>query len=594
MSAIPEELSTAARVLRLARGRRSAVWLAMCLGLMAAILEGAALSFVIPLSSLATGGTLDTSIPIIGPVLGFIQSRFDLGGIELVAIVALLFVASIGVGVINLLVSTRLAMRFAHDLRVRVFDGALTRPIAQIEGLPSGKFVNDLASNTWSVCDALFVIIGVMIEAVAFTVFLVFLLLLSPFYTAILIAMTVVMALVVIRTTAAVRSIGGEAVRANEGLMAYIWDALGGLRVIRGFGREAHERDRFAVASGTVRDVFVRMRVLGGIVAPITMAMTLGMVAIILSVAILRGDTLSTIAGFLAIAYRMQPRMSAILEARTRLRSLATPVIEIEEAIGLAEDERARHPSQGFDRLAKGVTVEGVWARYPNSERPALSDVTCAFPFGQVTAVAGYSGAGKSTLVALLLRFIRPERGRILIDGTDLDAIRPEDWHKRIAFVEQNAFLFNASIRENIGYGDLAAGAEEIEAAARVAQAEDFIRALPNGFDTMIGDNGVRLSQGQRQRIALARSLLRRPDVLILDEATNALDRPTERALRDALQAERGARAVIVIAHRRETIENADHVIVIEQGRIVQEGSPAALAKRPGVFQRLYVDGGDA
>jgi ATP-binding cassette, subfamily B, bacterial MsbA len=229
--------------------------------------------------------------------------------------------------------------------------------------------------------------------------------------------------------------------------------------------------------------------------------------------------------------------------------------------------------ASAFPGLRRAIVLEGVSARYPNAERPALHDISCTIPFGQVTAIAGYSGAGKSTLVALLLRFIEPERGRVLIDGVPLERIAPESWHRRIAFVEQNAFLFNATVRENIGYGDLEADLPAIREAARVAQADAFIDALPKGYETPIGENGVRLSQGQRQRVALARSLLRRPDVLILDEATNALDRPTERALRDAIRVGGRDRAVIVIAHRRETIESANHVIVIDEGRIVEAGS---------------------
>ena len=156
--------------------------------------------------------------------------------------------------------------------------------------------------------------------------------------------------------------------------------------------------------------------------------------------------------------------------------------------------------------------------------------------------------------------------------------------------MSRTGFLFNASVRENIGYGDFGAGQEAIEAAARTAQADEFIAGLPDGYDTLIGDSGFRLSQGQRQRIALARSLLRRPDVLILDEATNALDAPTERALRAAIEDGRSQRAVIVGAHRRETIESADRVIVLDGGRAVENGTPAELAAAGGVYARLYRD----
>lgn len=565
------------------------VLLAGFLGLASAVFEGMGLSFLIPLAGFAMGEPVDFAIPVIGPMLAWFDARIGLGGIQVVAFVVCFFCLGIIVGYLNMVVSTLLSMRFAHALRVRVFETALDRPLSTIESMPSGKFVNDLASETWNVCDALFVVIGAVLKIITSAVFLCFLFLLSPFYSFVLLAMIVVMALLVHFATRTVRALGLSAVAANESFMAYVWDALGGLRVIRGFGREAHERARFAQSSDKVRSIFTRMQILSGLVGPITQLMTVGMVATILGIALVRGDSLATLLGFLAIAYRMQPRVSDLLSARTRLKSLDGSVLSIEAA--LAARAIASHPqAKPFRGLRRGVVLEGISARYPNAEHPALRDISCSFPYGQITAVAGYSGAGKSTLVALLLRFIGPERGRILIDGVPLKEIDPESWHKRIAFVEHNAFLFNASVRENIGYSDLEAGEAAIREAARIAQAEEFIEALPKGYDTMTGDNGVRMSQGQRQRIALARSLLRKPDVLILDEATNALDRPTERALRNAVEGEGSTRALIVIAHRRETIEMADQVIVLDRGQIVEAGSPAELARRGGVYAHLYLD----
>jgi subfamily B ATP-binding cassette protein MsbA len=576
-------------VLRLARGERGTALLVVALGLAAAVFEGVGLSFLIPLATVATGEPFDAATPVIGPALAWLGARIELDGLRIVLLVVGFFFLGIVVAYVNLVISNVLAMRFAHELRTRVFETALDRPLSAVESLPSGQFINNLATETWKVCDALFLVIGVTVQAIAFAVFLGFLFLLSPFYTLVLLGMTGLMALVVHVATRASRRLGRAAVAANEAFMAYVWDAFGGLRVIRGFGREAYERRRFADSSDRVRAIFVRLRLISGVVGPITQMMTVGMVATILALAMLRGDPIATLIGFLAIAYRMQPRISAILSARTQLRALEASVRSVETAL---DDRPApeQGPAQTFAGLRRGVVLENVSARYPNAERPALHDVSCAFAFGQVTAVAGYSGAGKSTLVALLLRFLEPERGRVLVDGAPLAEIDPESWHRRIAFVEQNAFLFNASVRENIGYGDLAAGLDAVREAARIAQADEFIEALPKGYDTIIGDSGVRLSQGQRQRVALARSLLRDADVLILDEATNALDRPTERALRDAIDAGRRARAVIVIAHRRETIESADHVVVVDGGRIVEEGTPAELARLGGVYARLYLD----
>ena len=585
---LTSEFSAARRVLALAGRERGAVALVVGLGLVAAVFEGVGLSFLIPLVHVATGETTDPSIPVIGPFLGWLDGFVDLGGVHIVALVIGFFILGIVVTYLNLVVSTMLAMRFAHRLRTGVFETALQRPLSAIENLPAGTFVNNLATETWRVCDALFVIVSVIVQTVACMVFLVFLFMLSPFYALVLLGMTGVMALVVHLATRAVRGVGAQAVAANEAFMARVWDALGGLRVIRGFGREDHERARFDARSGRVRDIFTRMQILSGLVGPITQVMTVAMVGVILVIAILRGDPFSTLVGFLAIAYRMQPRISGILQARTEMRGLEASIDAIERA--LAETRGAAAGSRPFEHLHREITFERVSARYPNAEHPALHDVSCRFAFGAVTAIAGYSGAGKSTLVAILLRFIVPESGRVLIDGTPLEHLDPESWHRRIAFVEQNAFLFNATIRDNIGYGDLEADDAAIREAARIAQADGFIAELPAGYDTRIGDHGTRLSQGQRQRIALARALLRRPDVLILDEATNALDRPTERALRDAIESGRDSRAVIVIAHRRETIETADRVIVIDDGCVAQDGPPAELARAGGVYARLYLD----
>ncbi len=587
-----DEITTARRVIALAGPERRAAALVIFLGLVSAAFEGVGLSFLIPLVHIATGQGIDPSIPVIGPLLGWLDGHVGLGGVHIVALVIGFFILGILVAYVNLVVSTILAMRFAHRLRTGVFETALRRPLSAIENLPAGTLVNNLATETWRVCDALFLIISVVVQTVASAVLLAFLFLLSPFYTLVLLTMTAVMALVVHLATRAVRGLGAQAVTANQAFMAHVWDALGGLRVIRGFGREAHERARFDASSGRVRDIFIRMQILSGLVGPITQVMTVAMVGVILVIAILRGDPFSVLVGFLAIAYRMQPRISNILQARTQLRSMDASVTTIETALDSLRGDTAplAETGQRFDGLQGGVVFDGVSARYPNAERPALHDVSCSFPFGTVTAVAGYSGAGKSTLVAILLRFIAPESGRVLIDGTPLDHLSPESWHRRIAFVEQNAFLFNATIRDNIGYGDLEADDAAIREAARIAQADGFIADLPDDYDTRIGDHGVRLSQGQRQRIALARAILRQPDVLILDEATNAIDRPTERALRNAIESGRSGRAVIVIAHRRETIETADRVVVIDDGRVVQDDEPAELARAGGVYAQLYLD----
>ena len=575
-------------VLRLARADLRGAALVALLGLAAAVFEGVGLSFLIPLASYAARGEVDLDAPVIGPALRALDAATPLEGWHMLALVVGFFSLGVLVNFANAVVSSALATRFAHRLRRRVFDGVLGAALPTIDARPAGEVFNALASDTWRVCDALFAVIRIGVQGVYCAVLLGFLLLLSPFNTLLLTAMILAMAAAVRIATRATRRLGADVVAANEDMMAHMWDSVRGLRVIRGFAREPAESARFEQRSRRLRDVYLRLGFVSSAVDPITQIMTVATVAAIVGVAILRGDPIATLAGFLAIAYRMQPRISSVLSGHAKLRELAGSVRSVDALLADTDAHAARSGGRPLAAPPRRIEVRRATARWPRSDRQALSEVSCAFSRGRVTAVLGPSGAGKSTLVALLLRFIEPESGSVLVDDVPLGALDPADWRRHVAFVEQNAFLFNATVAENIAYGAPGAPREAIRAAARAAQAEDFILRLPQGYDTLIGDKGIDLSQGQRQRVALARALACDPDLLILDEATNAVDAPTERDMRRAIDAARGARMVVVIAHRRETIEHADEVIVLDHGRVVETGTPAALMRAGGLFAALY------
>ena len=203
-------------------------------------------------------------------------------------------------------------------------------------------------------------------------------------------------------------------------------------------------------------------------------------------------------------------------------------------------------------------------------------------------AVVGPSGTGKTTLLDLIPRFYDPIRGRILIDGIDVKEVSLRSLRRQIGIVTQETILFNDTIRANIAYGNLSASQEKIEAAAIQAHAHEFIKHLPKGYDTIIGDRGMKLSGGERQRIAIARALLKNPPILILDEATSQLDSEAERIVQEALDRLIQGRTVFVIAHRLSTVRNAHRIVVIEKGRIVEEGSHSELISRDGLYKRLY------
>jgi ATP-binding cassette subfamily B protein/subfamily B ATP-binding cassette protein MsbA len=241
------------------------------------------------------------------------------------------------------------------------------------------------------------------------------------------------------------------------------------------------------------------------------------------------------------------------------------------------------------------VEFQNVTFQYPGAEEPALTEVSFAAHPGEVTAIIGGTGSGKSTLVGLIPRFYDPTEGRVLIDGFDVRDFQVQSVRQQVSVVLQDSFLFPMSIAENIAYGRPGASREEVEAAARVANADAFVRALVDGYDTVVGERGATLSGGERQRIAIARAVLKDAPIMILDEPTSALDARTERELLEALDRLMVGRTTLVIAHRLSTIRNADRIVTLDHGRITQVGTLEHLLEETGVYADLYAlqhDGG--
>jgi len=482
--------------------------------------------------------------------------------------------------------------RVVADLRKELFASYLHLPATFYDRNSPGQLISKLAYNSEQVAHAATKAVISAFRDILLLIYLVILMLhTNARLTAVLLILVPVIALVVTVISRKFRKISRN-IQNSMGDVAHVTEeAVVGQRVVKVFLGQDTEKNRFEKVNERTRRLHMRM-VATHMLSSSFVQFAAGIALVVLMLIATRPAMLETISAgtFTAIFFAMIATIPP-LKRLTNVQSQMQKGIAAAESIFIVIDTDKEQDSgtHSADRVNGEIEFQNVSFQYDSSHQPVLDNVSLHFPAGSVTAVVGQSGSGKTTLAGLLPRFYTYNQGHILLDGYELADYKLDNLRKQIALVSQDVVLFNDTIAGNIAYGALeSVDREAITRAATAAHAMEFIDQLPEGLDTVLGETGTLLSGGQRQRLAIARALLKDAPILILDEATSALDSASERAIQNALKEVMKGRTTLVIAHRLSTIENADQVVVLGAGKVVEQGTHAELLDKGGVYARLY------
>jgi len=559
-----------------------------CVLLVTTTLEGFGLGMLVPILQTISAQADDNVF------VRFMTQAFALVGLPyslrtLIAVFTTVILAKYLVVAYSRHLARVLSAEITYGLRRRTFDHLMGAPLGYYYRVRLGDVVATLVTSSQN-AGAIVEYGMLMLSAVVFCVlYLTLNMLISVPLTLLAMALAVVAYLAILPRMRRGYGQGTEEKTLIDRMNTFLYDRLAGIKLVKAFGTEATQLRRFDGIIDRFRALAIEItdnRVIASLFME-PLLFLLIVVSLVVSIEMLDLSIASMLA-FLVVFVQILPKAKVIQANHLLINELLPHVSRIQaliESAGVRERLVGDRPITG---LTRAIRFEEVAYRYPGTRERALDAVSVELRAGTTTAVVGGSGGGKTTFVDLLLRLHDPEQGRITIDDAPLTEIDPVAWHRIVGVVEQEPYLFNETVRDNIAYGQTSADADAVRQAAIVAHAHEFITQLPDGYETMVGTRGMTLSGGQKQRIALARALVRHPAILVLDEATSALDTESERLIQQAMTELHGRTTLVVVAHRLSTIRHADQILVLERGRIVERGDHDALMTRSGRYRDFY------
>jgi ABC-type multidrug transport system fused ATPase/permease subunit len=550
------------------------------LSFLATTLEGLGIGMLIPLM-----GTLLSTKP--SEASGFVTLITRLGGVNDSNIQLAIFgITILGFVVLKSIVQAINTMfiawvdgRAGNEIRGALSLQLFTVGFAFFLGEDRARLLNILSTEAWRVSEALRTRFRILVEGVSAVVFAGLLLLIHWKLAVIVAVGALIIRAIQVNFVRRVQTMSNAVSSSNVRLAERMVRTIDAIRAIHVFNQEEREHQNFASASDEVRRSLFAIERLSAIVWSILeVALAVLFVGLLLG-AHLAGTPFPVLFTFMVVLYRFQPLLRSLSGANIALAATEASVREVEWLLDPTDKPKPPRGEIPFLRLSKPIVFEDVSFRYGSGDSaPAIHHLSFTLHHGHTTALIGRSGSGKSTIVALLCRLIEPDEGRILVGDSPLRDLDPKSWRARLGLAGQDVDLIDGTIRENIEYGQPGADLAAIVEAARLADIHDFIDGLPNGYDTRVGTRGLGLSGGQRQRVGLARAFLRRPEVLILDEATNAIDGLSEAAILSLVRNSGWKPTTLVVSHHASTLAFCEDGVVVDRGTLVESGALRQLA----------------